>query len=226
MNMASVNRLDAAVKGSRRYDSAGRRSRAERTRLAVIAAARQRFLQVGYAATTVTDVAKAADVSPETIYKTFRTKAGLLRAVREVALAGAGPAPAQRRSDTALESLADPRDVLTAWSRLACEVAPRVAPILLLVRAAAAADPELVALDRELDQSRLGRSTHLAAELHRRGHVRPGLTIEHVRDVLYTFTSPELFHVLIEDRGWPIEDFGRFLADGMIAAILPVESPR
>jgi AcrR family transcriptional regulator len=221
MNMVSVNRGDAPVKGSRRYDASGRRSRAERARLAIIEAARQRFLQVGYAATTVTDVASAADVSPETIYKTFRSKAGLLRAVREAALAGAGTSPAEQRSDAALESLADPRDILTAWSRLACEVAPRVAPILLLVRAAAAADPELVPLDRELDRSRLDRNSHLAAELFRRGHVRPGLTTDRVRDVLYTFTSPELFHVLIEDRGWPVEDFGRFLADGMIAAILP-----
>lgn len=219
--MASLNRAEGPVKGSRRYDSARRRSQAARSRLAVVGAARARFLAVGYAATTIADVARAADVSPETIYKAFGSKAGLLRAVREAALAGAGPTPAEQRSDAVLDAEADPRAILTAWAQLACEVAPRVAPILLLVRAAAAVDPGLAPLDRELDRSRLDRAAQLAAGLHRRGCSRPDLTIDRVRDVLYTFTSPELFRVLIEDRGWPVEDFGRFLAEAMIATILP-----
>ncbi|MEO7007261.1 MAG: helix-turn-helix domain-containing protein [Terrimesophilobacter sp.] len=219
--MASVNRAEPPVKGSRSYDSARRRSQAERSRRAVVEAARARFLDSGYASTTIADVARDAHISPETIYKAFRSKAGLLRAVREAALAGTETTPAEQRADAALDAETDPRAVLTGWAKLACEVAPRVAPILLLVRAAAAADPSLVPLDLELDRLRLDRAAHLAAELRRHGHSRPDLTPDQVRDVLYTFTSPELFHVLIEDRGWAVDDFGRFLARSMIATILP-----
>lgn len=222
--MASVNRVAPSVKGRRTYNSELRRTHAKESRQAVVEAARLRFLDNGYALTTITDVARDAKVSPETIYKTFRNKAGLLRAVWEAALLGTETTPAEKRSDAALDSGADPTVVLTAWANLACEVAPRVVPILLLVRAAATADPSLLALNLELDRLRLERAAHLAAQLRRHGHSRRDLTVDHVRDLLYTFTSPELFHVLMVDRGWVVGDYGRFLAQSMIATILPATS--
>ena len=78
-----------SVKATRRYDSSRRRKQALRTRETVLDAARHLFLGGGYAGTTIASIAEAADVSVDTIYKTFGGKAGLVRAIAEKGLEGA-----------------------------------------------------------------------------------------------------------------------------------------
>ena len=72
----------------RAYDSSGRKEQARRSRQAVLAAARELFLEQGYGATTMPAVASAAGVSVETIYKTIGSKPELLKAVLDVAIVG------------------------------------------------------------------------------------------------------------------------------------------
>ena len=101
------------------------------------------------------------------------------------------------------------------------EVAPRVSPILLLVRAAAASDAEMAKLLAEMDADRLRRMTVNARHLHDAGHLRRGMTLDCATDILWTYSSPELFELLVLRRGWPLDRYGRFVADAMIAALLP-----
>jgi len=89
-----------AVKRPRRYDATNRRAAALRTRGAVLDAAQRLFVRDGFQATTIPAVAVEAGVSQETVYKAFGGKAGLVRGIRERALAGSGPAHAERRSNT------------------------------------------------------------------------------------------------------------------------------
>jgi len=49
----------------------------------------------------------------------------------------------------------------------------------------------------------------------------PRPTLEQARDVLWTCSSPELYDLLVLRRGWSLERYGRFIADSMIAALLP-----
>jgi hypothetical protein len=100
------------------------------------------------------------------------------------------------------------------------EVAPRVAPVLLLVRDAAASDPELARLQAEMDAARLTRMTHNARTLLKGGHLRRGINLDEAADVLWTYSSPELYEMLVVRRGWEVERYGRFIADAMIAALL------
>jgi len=104
--------------------------------------------------------------------------------------------------------------------RLTAEVAPSVAPILLLLRDAADADPAAAALHAELDQNRLARMTQNARHLVRGGHVRKGVSLAHAADVLWTYSSPELFDLLVRRRRWSLERYGRFVADGIAGALL------
>src|SRR3954454_3978189 len=143
------------VKPRRRYDATRRRQQAARTRETVLDAAQRLFLAGGYAATTIADIAAGADVSVETIYKAFGGKPGLVRAIWERGLAGAGPIPAWRRSDDMRLHEPDPRVVIQGWGTLTTEVAPRVAPILLLIRAAAANEPDMASLREEVERERL-----------------------------------------------------------------------
>jgi len=214
----------APVKPRRRYDSRRRQRQALRTRAAILDAAQHLFFSRGYAATTIALIAETADVSVETIYKGFGGKPGLVRAIWERGLEGAGPIPAERRSDAMSGTELDARKVISNWGVLTSEVAPRVAPILLLIRTAAANDPEMQALQEEADGARLARMEHNARVLYERGDFRDGVTLDYARDVLWVYSAPELFELLVIRRSWSLEDYGGLIADGMIAALLPALS--
>jgi AcrR family transcriptional regulator len=220
-----MDRTSHPVKSKRRYDSRRRREQARRTRDGVLDAAERLLLSQGYGATTIASIAEAADVSVETIYKGFGGKAGLVRAIWERGLAGSGPTPAWERSDQMQELEGDPRAVIRNWGKLMTEVAPRTAPILLLIRTAAAFDPEMAGLLNEVDRARLVRMEHNAHRLLEHGGLREDVALDGARDVLWTYSSPELYELLVVRRGWPLDRYADFAARGMIAALMPTNDP-
>ena len=220
--MAKVRLPRHTVKGKRRYDARGRREHAGRTRDTAIQAAERRFLRDGYVNTTIAAIADDVGVSVDTIYKSFGGKAGLIRAIRARALLGEGTVAAEQRSDALHDRERDPRKIIQGWGVLTAEVAPRAAPILLLVRDAAATDPELRSLLEELDADRLRRMTENAGRLHEAGYLRKGLTVARAAEVLWTYSSPELYELLVLRRAMPIKDYGRFIAEAICAAVLDV----
>lgn len=211
------------VKSRRPYDSRRRREQAEKTRAEVVEVAERLFLEDGYAKTTIAAVAAEVGVSVETVYKAFGGKPGLIRAICGKALAGEGPVHAETRSDELKTRETDARRILLGFGTLSTEVAPRVSPILLLVRAAAAADPEAASLETELDERRMTRMRHNARALVEAGHLRRGVSLEEASEVMWTYSSPDLYDVLVRKLGWPPARYGRFIADAMIAALLPPE---
>jgi AcrR family transcriptional regulator len=216
-----MSSMAAKVKRTRRYDSARRQEAAQRRRAAIVEAASRLFGREGFSGTTIAKIAEDAGVSQETVYKAFGNKIALVRAIRDKALAGEGPVHAERRSDRMQANENDPRQIIRGWGVLTMEVAPRVAPVLLLVREAAASDPELARLREEMDAARLTRMTHNARTLLEGGHLRKGITLDAATDVLWTYSSPEFYELLVIRRGWSVERYGRFIADAMIAALLP-----
>jgi AcrR family transcriptional regulator len=214
------------VKSKRRYDSSGRQAQARRTREAILDAAQRQFLQGGYAATTIASIAGEAGVSVETVYKAFGGKPGLVRAIYERGLTGRGPVPAFERADAMRERESDPETIMRNWGALTSEVSLVVSPILLLVRAAAASDPDMAALFEASNDTRDERARHHARFLKERGYLRQGVTLAEATDILWTCTSPELYDLLVQQRGWSLPRFARFLADYMIATLLPGERGR
>jgi AcrR family transcriptional regulator len=202
----------------RSYNSSTRQLRAQRTRDAVLDAARDRFVSDGYAATTIAAIAADAGVSVETIYKRFTNKPGVVAGIWERGLAGRGPVPAPQRSDDMQHAETDPRRIIRNWGHLTAEVAPRVAPILLLIRSAAA-DPDMAQLLAETDRQRLQRMRHNARALI--GHLRPGVSVTAAADILWTYSSPDLYDLLVRRRRWGIRRYSDFIAEAMIAALLP-----
>jgi AcrR family transcriptional regulator len=219
-----MERKRSSVKPRRPYDSTRRREQARQTREAIIATARRLFLNDGFASTTVAAIAAETGVSVDTIYKAFGGKPGLVRAICEEALAGDGPVPAETRSDALQAAEADPRQIIGGWGKLTTEVAPRVAPILLLVRVAASADPEMADLQSEMDAQRLERMTHNARNLAAAGHLRDDVTAEVAGEIMWTYSSPELYELLVLTRGWALRRYAAFIVDAMIAALLPSQT--
>src|ERR1035437_8342275 len=218
--MVTLRTTRPVVKPKRTYDARRRQEAAAATRHRVTEAAEQRFLSDGYGATTVAAVAADAEVSVDTIYKSFGGKPGLVRAIRQRALEGAGPIPAERRSDELQAREADPRAIIQGWGALTAEIGPRPPPILLLIRSAAATDVEDRSLQDEMDAAPLARMTSNARRLLAGGHLRTGIGLAQAADVLWTYSSPELFELLVLRRGWSAERYGRFVAAAMIAPLL------
>ena len=221
--------MDIAVKsapGSRPYDATRRRRRAEASRRTVVARARDLFDQQGFGATTIAQIAAAAGISVEFVYKNFGGKAGLVRAIFDESLLGVGDVPAPQRSDLAQATTTDPRTLMRQFGRLVAEVSPLASPVYLLIRdAAASGDAAMAALLREVDDSRYQRMADNARHVLARGFLRPGLTRADVADVFFTATAPALYETLVLQRGWTPQRFGHFVAATMTANLIDPEPP-
>lgn len=210
---------EQTVKQSRTYDATSRRERATQQRAATLEVARRLFLQNGYATTTVDAVAEASGISAATIYKSYGGKVGLIGTLCEQAMAGAGPVPAEERSN-AVRAAGDPHAIVGAWGRLAAEVSPRVSPLVLLLRAAADHDPEAAALYADVDNQRLVRMADNARALSEAGHLRDGVTVADAADLLWFCTSPETYDLLVVRRRWTLDRFGQFVTDTIAGSLL------
>ncbi|HSB85072.1 MAG TPA: helix-turn-helix domain-containing protein [Ilumatobacteraceae bacterium] len=211
------------IAATRRYDASGRREQARRTRAAVITAARTMFLESGYAATTLTAVARSAGVSVETIYKVFGNKPGLVKAVFDVAVVGDDePIPMMQR-EFVRRNMAerDPRKRLSSYGTHVAEVAERTSPLLLVVRQAAANDAAAAEVWEQMQRERLTGMTVFAQHLAEAGQLRADIAVDEARDVLWTFNSVELWDLLVNQRGWSSERFGDWIGHQLIAALLP-----
>jgi AcrR family transcriptional regulator len=177
------------------------------------------MLRNGYDATTISAVAEGAGVSAETVYKAFGGKPGLVRALFDQALRGAGPVPAETRSDEL--RVTDARTLIAGWARLATEVAPRAIPVQLLARDAARSDAGIRKEYDAMDVQRHERMRENARSLAALGGLRAGITVEEAGDVLFTVSSPEMYELLVVRRGWSVERYGRYVRDTLTHALMP-----
>jgi AcrR family transcriptional regulator len=198
----------------RSYRSPLRQEQARQTRAAILAAARERFLERGYSATTVEEIAAAAGVSKPTVFTAVGSKAQLLKAVRDVAVAGDDdPAPVAERP-----SVERARDAQTAEDALRLVVAHiagmcgRYARIDDVLRGAAATgDPEMADLWAASERQRRVGAGILLGIVRGKGPLRSGLDPHQGEDILSTYMAPDLYLRLVQRLGWTTEDFQRWL---------------
>ena len=91
------------------------------------------------------------------------------------------------------------------------------------MREAAASDAEIAALLDEISAARLERMTLNARGLAGAGHLRPGITPGQAADIMWTYSSPELYDLLVIQRGWSPDGFGGFVGQALTAALLPAQ---
>lgn len=206
----------------RRYDASGRRARAQQTRDEIAETAKRLFVERGYGMTTIGDVAEATNVSPETIYKAFGSKRGLLDAAITASIRGdTGTIPLRGRSVVdAIRQEHDPRRQLEMYGNLLAEVNPRLAPLVRVMREAASGDPDVAAALTQLKADRLDGMAEFAALLAARGALRPGVSKAQAADVLWTLNSPEVYELLVLDRRWNRRRYAQWIADQLATALL------
>ena len=213
--------MSDAVNVRRRYDASGRQEQARLARARVLAVARDQFLADGYSATTVPGIARAAGVSAQGVYKAFGSKAALVKAVFDVAIAGDDEplTMLERESLSRVREEADPYTKLELYAQFVGDTAPRHAPIQLLIRAAAAADADAAQVWAQLSAERLTGMTMFARDLS--PHLRAGVTTDNARDILWAHSSVELWELLVTQRRWSTRQHADHLARTLTHTLLP-----
>ena len=210
------------VNGRRTYRAPQRTARAAATRRAVLDGARLLFVERGYAATTVADIAERAGVAVDTLYATVGRKPEILRELVETAISGTGEVvPAEQREYVlAMQAAPDVETKIVIYAAAVTAIQSRLAPIFLALRDAAVADDTCAALWREISERRARNMRQFAAELRATGRLRDDLTDDDVADIIWSMNAAEYWDLLVGQRGWSPERFRDWLADAWTRLLL------
>jgi AcrR family transcriptional regulator len=215
--------MATGVKGRRSQVGTGGQARTRLARTAVVQAAGALFLGRGYAATTIEAISDLSEVSPATVYRLFSSKLGILKALLDVAIAGDDqdiPLP-DRPHARALLADPDPRKKLAGFAGISRGIMSRAEPVYRILVSAAGSDPDAAALLAEQTRQRDQGQAQIARSLARAGALRRGLRERDAADIIHTLMSPEVYRLLVGDRGWPPEKYEQWLKDTLISQLLP-----
>jgi AcrR family transcriptional regulator len=212
------------VNGERAYSSPLRAQQAAATRKAVLDAARELFVDQGYGATTVDQIAARAGVSKPTVFTAVGNKQTVLSVVRDVAMAGDDETVSVVDRPLAQQVLAEPdqRRAVRLLAELITGLCRRYAEIdRVLSGAAGSGDAAIRDLWRTSEAQRLSGARIWAESLRGKGPLREGVDVDTAVDVLWLYMAPDQYHRLVHDRGWPPGRFQAWLADTLCRALLP-----
>src|SRR5215471_1064746 len=144
--MVDMTRTHSPGTVRRPYHSPARRRQAEQTRERILAAARELFRSLGYAATTMESIASSAQVATKTVEAAFGSKRGLLAAVVDPLASGGPP----RDLIDQIRAADDPRRRLRLVAELSRRTYQASLPEFELLRDAAAVAPEIATVARQV----------------------------------------------------------------------------
>lgn len=210
------------VRRRRSSDGRGRQARTRLARAAVVEAARALYLERGYAGTTIETISDLSDVPPATVYRLFSSKLGILKALLDVSIAGddEGIALEDRPHVRALLADRDPRNQMSGFAGITRGIMSRVEPVHRILVSAAGSDPDAAALLAEQTRQRRQGQARIARSLARAGALRPKLRERDAADIIHTLMSPEVYRLLVCDRGWTPERYEQWLKDILIDQLL------
>lgn len=199
---------------TRRYHSPAREAAAQQTRRAVLGAARELFAAHGWAGTAVSEVARRAGVSVDTVYTSVGRKPALLVAVVDSELAGGGePVAAEQRDYVQrIRETTGGAGRIEVYAAALAERLPRTTPLLQALRVAADADVECAQAHAAVTDRRAANMRSFAADLRDTGDLRTDLDDEAVALLVWSMNGPEYFS-LLADRGVTPAAYGRLLVD-------------
>jgi hypothetical protein len=117
----------------------------------------------------------------------------------------------------------DQRRQIALFATSMTAIMERVGPLFGVLRAAAITEPDIAELLRRVLASRRANLIQFAGWVAEHGPLRTGLTVEDAGTAAWALSSAEMHHLLTVDLGWPAERFAAWLADALIATLLPPE---
>jgi len=211
-----------AAQVKRQYDNSRRLAQVRATRLRVVEAAKQLFIEQGYPATTLEAVADAAEVPLPTLYRLFRSKRALLTAVLEISFGGDDEPVSfvDRPAVQAALGEPDPAKLIDAFAAVARDFMDHSSGILHVLATAAQVDAEAADLLAEIRRQRHTGQARIVAALVKRGALDPSLKPAEAADFVYLLWSPDTHRILTVERGWTPKQYEAWLARAMRRTLL------
>jgi AcrR family transcriptional regulator len=214
--------VTASVKGGPPNEVGRSQARTRLARRAVVDAARDLFLERGYQATTIDAISRHSDVPAATVYRLFSSKLGILKALLDVSIAGDERALSlpERPEVAALFAEPDPERLLAGFAAVTVAINVRTSDIYRILSSASGSDPDAAALLADYQERRDDGQGRIARSLARARALRPGLRERDAADLIHALMSPELYRLLVIDRGWAPERYEQWLAGILVDQLL------
>lgn len=208
---------------TRSYNSPRRREQAAATRRAILDAAQRLFERDGYAATSMAAIATEAQVSNKTVYLAFETKSALLRTLWNLLLRGdeAETPVAQRHWYRAVLDEPDPSRKLRLNARNSRNAKGRMGSMLKVIRSAAPTDDEIAALWSRIQGDYYDNQKAIVKSM--RKDLAEGMSVKRATDILWSLNHPDVWLLLVDQRGWSSEGYERWCADTACAQLLEAD---
>jgi TetR/AcrR family transcriptional regulator, regulator of autoinduction and epiphytic fitness len=229
--------MDQPVKTPRPYHSPKHAAMRRATRQSVIAAAGRLFSERGYAGSSIEAIAGAAGVAVPTVYAAFGNKRSILLAMLAASVDEADVDEAEPKSrfddatalldeitDGVAERLreqaagvSDPATRVRKIMRLNVSILAQTAVVRRVIRGAAAMEPEIQSLLDEIYH-------HVYVSCQTAACLAIGATSNDARtrrltDVIFAFTSSDLFDLLTGQRGWSVAEYEHWAIQTVTAAL-------
>ncbi|WP_433684654.1 TetR/AcrR family transcriptional regulator [Nocardia sp. CA-119907] len=192
-----------------------RQRQAAETKDRIVAAARQLMTERGFDGTTIAQIASIAGTSAPTVYAAFGSKRGILVELMNRARFGAAYQDLVRDSGAT-----DPVERLRKVAAITRRIYDGESAEAQLLHGVGAVAPDLAALGQEQETTRYDSQARAVEALSASGKLRPDLSVEAVRDILWTLTSRDTYRMLVAVRGWSSEAYEAWLADLLVSALL------
>jgi AcrR family transcriptional regulator len=203
------------VNGKRNYSSAVREEQAARTRMRILDAASELFLERGYGRTTIKDIAARADVARDTVHAIFGSKARVLtalldqRLVPDVTVANV----TERPDAQAIKNEVDQRKQIELFAEFITGISTQLRPVAEILRTASAVDPEMGKVFEDMQT--------YAKWIAARGPLR--VSTRRAGEIIWALASQDVARMLCDELGWTQSQHARWLADTLIRTLLPDE---
>jgi AcrR family transcriptional regulator len=204
----------------RTYDASRRQARARQTQLAILRAAHDLFVEQGYGRTTIAQIAERAEVSPESIYATFKNKATLLHRTWDVTIGGDDEDVVfhERPEIMAIRNEPDLAKRFMMHARMSTATARRMTPFVRSVQGAAASEESAAAMVVEMEHQRLVGMSVMARDAAATGQLK--VSEEECRDLIWSMTDGHLWRQLVVERGWSDEKYADWLGRMWVALLV------
>lgn len=198
----------SAVKGSG-ATMLSRRDRAKATHWRIVKAAYRLFCAQGYAGTTMAQIAEAAGVAVQTVYFTFHTKPALLSRAYDFAVMGEEDPeiPERQAWYQAMTAEPDATQALRHFVTGVGEITRRVTPLSIAAQVAADGDPDTARVIDVHDGMQADAYREVVQLLTAKARLRAGLSLDRGTDLLLLYAGTDLYHFLVERRGWSHDEF-------------------
>jgi AcrR family transcriptional regulator len=198
---------------------------AEETQEAIVEAAQALFVERGYQATTIADIARASGVAVQTVYNAVGSKRAVLeRVLNQEASGPQAPTPVPVFMRERAEQARSGRELLGLLADLWAGTLPRTAPVFAVIREAAAVDPKMAEFERDRAAQRLRNYQHAGTTLRDRGWLRDGVSSSDAAATIFAIGHPEVFRALVLEAGWSVERFCAWALERLCDALLaPVQ---